>query len=70
MYGYKNAGPHNYPGVRRFENVGKWRGYLWSSRRQSADKAYVSKMAADWQSESMKPPSDKKQIERRPEYEI
>lgn len=69
MHGYKNVGPHNYPGV-RLENAEKRREHLWSSRQQSADKVYVQKMVSDWKPEAMKLPPHKKQIERRPEYEI
>lgn len=69
MHGYKNVSPHNYPGV-RLEKAGKRREHLWSSRQQSTDRAHMNQMAADWRSEAIKPPSDRKQIERRVEYEI
>lgn len=69
MHGYKDVSPHNYPGL-RFDNARKQREHLWSSRQQSADQTYMNQMAADLRSVSRKLPLDKKQIERRLEYEI
>lgn len=53
MHGYKNVGPHNYPGT-HLENGGKRREHLWSSRQRSADQVYVNKLVPDWKPTAVK----------------